>query len=594
MPAGAREVPVLKESRFPVTGSMLILVFALAALVAAARPAAAATSKKTLALEEGKVSLLHAIHEEQKFLDEWLNQKLLYAVDVVTGQEVTEAEAGKNQAKQQLELSVIDLAKTFLTFIDEATHIEVADAWQYIDLDQDRRMTVIIRNTSERSLAIEAFDTLKESYVELDHYVTERNKKLNDYREGLLQRIQGQKAVVGKSANPLPQEQKRLDNLQNELAVIDGEIKNFGRQIKAHNINLKQIDELLTVKDLYITVTVGNVAVTDPFEVRIPRLPYNSSKNLDFKLNQEVDQVTINVSYDTVKATHNVPLQKKQENEVVLVSSPNFSQEGELGSSVSYDIKLDRLAEDERTFRVDVINLPPGFRAKLTESGNALQRVKFTKERSVINLKLTITVPDNLPQDQLTKTFPFFVIVGDDMAVEMAKKDEPTYKGGLAEADLAIYDLYFERLDLTPRGVGKFDVSFPNMFFNIKTGDTINQEFTVKNTGSVTLSDIRFETEVPNRWTVVFEPDAVNDLLPNKEVKVKIRIVPPDDVEVGKYELKVDASTTHEGSAVESPTKTLSVKTEAKTNLKNTFLLIGAVVLVILGVAIFTIRLSRR
>lgn len=585
-------VPTYKSTKL--LRGVLVAALALAVLIGTPRPASPIASKETLTLEEGKVSLLHAIHEEQKYLDEWLNQKILFADDVVTGQEVTEAEAGKNQAKQKLELAVIDLAKTYLTFVDDATHIEVADAWQYIDENIDRRMTLTIRNTSERSLAIEAFDTLKDSYVELDHYLGQRTKRLNDYRDGLLKRIEAQKKVMAGASGSTPQAHKRLDNLQDELAVIEREIKVFGNQIKAHEIERGQIDDLLTVKDLYVSVTVGNVAVTDPFEVRIPRLTYGSSESLDFKLNQEVDQVTLNMSYGAVKATHNVPLQKKQEDEVILVSSPNFSQEGELGSSVSYDIKLDRLAENEKTIRVDVVNLPPDFRYKFTESGNVLQRVKFTRDRSVINLKLTITVPDNLPQDMLTKTYPFFVIIGDDTAVDFAKNDEGSYKDGLAEADLDIYEVFYERLDLTPRGVGKIEVSFPNMFFNIKTGEEINQEFTVKNTGSVKLTDITFDVEVPNRWTVVFKPDTVNDLLPKKEAKVRIHIVPPDDVEVGKYELKVDASTTHEGSAVEASTKTLSVKAEAKANLKSTFLLIGALVLVILGVAVFTIRLSRR
>lgn len=588
------EVSVLAQKSISLVRALLVPALALAVVLWTPRTASPIASKETLTLEEGKVSLLHAIHEEQKYLDEWLNQKILFADDVVTGQEVTEAEASKNQSKQKLELAVIDLAKTFLTFIDDATHIEVADAWQYIDENLDRRMTLIIGNTSERTLALEAYDTLQDSYQELDHYLKQRNKRLSDYREGLLKRIETQKKIMAGAKSASPQAQKRLDNLQDELEVINREIEAFGKQIRAHKIEESQIDDLLTVKDLYVSVTVGNVAVTDPFEVRIPRLPFNDAKSLDFKLNQEVEQVTLNLNYGAVKTTHNVPLEKKQEEEVILVSSPNFSQEGELGSSVSYDIKLDRLAENEQTFRVDVLNLPSDFRYKITESGNALQRVKFTRERSVINLKVTVTVPDNLPQDMLTKTFPFYIVVGDDMAVDMAKKDEGSYAGKMAEADLEIYDLFFERLDLTPRGVGKIELSFPNMFFNIKTGEEINQEFTIKNTGSVKLSDITFEVEVPNRWTVVFKPDTVNDLLPKKEAKVRMHIVPPDDVEVGKYELKVDASTTHEGSAVEASTKTLSVKVEAKANLKSTFLLIGALVVVILGVAVFTIRLSRR
>ena len=79
-------------------------------------------------------------------------------------------------------------------------------------------------------------------------------------------------------------------------------------------------------------------------------ISFSTDETLNFKLNQEVDNITINLSYQNIKETRNVRLEKRQIEDIVRVSSLQFAQEGQLGTWVNYDLGLERLAEDEKTF----------------------------------------------------------------------------------------------------------------------------------------------------------------------------------------------------------------------------------------------------
>ena len=111
-----------------------------------------------------------------------------------------------------------------------------------------------------------------------------------------------------------------------------------------------------------------------------------------------------------------VYLQKESEEDVVNVSSLQFSQEGNLGSPVTYDLTLDRLAETENTFQLRVINLLNrlSFEFQDAESQSRMSQVKFTQAQSKRDLSLIVYLPEELEASYLDETLEFYVAVIDE------------------------------------------------------------------------------------------------------------------------------------------------------------------------------------
>ena len=114
----------------------------------------------------------------------------------------------------------------------------------------------------------------------------------------------------------------------------------------------------VSLKDIDSTNAAQSTNIAQPYEQKIPLLGYNDEVDLTFQLQMDVDSIMIALKYPDLADTDNrlVYLQKESEEDVVNVSSLQFSQEGNLGSSVTYDLTLDRLAETENTFQLRIIN----------------------------------------------------------------------------------------------------------------------------------------------------------------------------------------------------------------------------------------------
>ncbi|MFH1539261.1 MAG: NEW3 domain-containing protein [bacterium] len=487
-------------------------------------PISKETRLKLLTLEEAKVSLRTSEDLYNKYEKELEDMNQLYKQDVVTGKEVTDAETKFNDAARRLELARITLAKTALNFLQDATHLSVVSAYQYIDADSNRMMGVTLKNASDASLA-----------------------------------------KIG-----------------------------LGEGIPEAGIDKKNITDLLTIEDLYVSVRSGATVIGNPYEVRVPALALDESTTIQFKLNADTDEVTLVLDYQNREETRNLYLEKQSGEDIVRVSSLQFAQEGQLGSWVNYDLSLERLAEDEKTFTIEVLNLPERYRYKFMDKSTQLSRVKFSQGVSKRSLVLKVNVPDPLPDAELNKSIPFFAIVGDDDTVETLREQARVKQGEITAAELDAMKVGYERLELTPRGVGKLVVSFTSLYHEIELGDVIEARMKLNNTGSVKLANVHFNTEKPYEWRVTYNPDTVKEIRPRQEKNIAVTIEHPEEAEVGAYEIKVEAETEYEGSTVKTDQKNIRIQLSGKTNLAGTAALIGVLILIVIGIAVFTVKLSRR
>jgi len=80
----------------------------------------------------------------------------------------------------------------------------------------------------------------------------------------------------------------------------------------------------------------------------------------------------------------------------------------------------------------------------------------------------------------------------------------------------------------------------------------------------------------------------------NREQAVKLRIIPPPDVPVGDYEVRLKTESYAYGRRVPSEDKIYRVSVKAQTNLWATLGLVGGLLGLVIGIVIFGIKLTRR
>ena len=120
-------------------------------------------------------------------------------------------------------------------------------------------------------------------------------------------------------------------------------------------------------------------------------------------------QVVLN--YNGKKDTKNIYLEKDASDNMVAVSSSQFSQETDLGSSASFDLYLERFGSSDDTYRFLVVNLPRQVSYELIdqETNARLSQLKFNQGVNTRKLTLKAYLPDR-EDDQVNIDRPMIFI----------------------------------------------------------------------------------------------------------------------------------------------------------------------------------------
>ena len=365
------------------------------------------------------------------------------------------------------------------------------------------------------------------------------------------------------------------------------------------NATPEEIAAANEIRSIYVSLldTVDGTNIVKPYEAKIPVLGYNETVELTFQLQKDVESLQVSLNYPELEMpeTRLIYLQKESALDVVNVSSLRFSQEGNLGSSVTYDLTLDRLAETENTFQLRVINLLNrlSFEFQDPETQSRQSQVKFTQEQSKRNLSLIVYLPEELDASYLDSTLEFYVAVLDEA--------EANELGGvnnrlddLPAEQIASIQGGVERFELIPKGVPEIEVFVQNAFQTIKIGEEVNMTATLKNIGTRDLVDIRMIVDVNTDWKYTVVPEVIGSLIRNEEKEIQLTLSPPSDIGVGEYQAKLNAEVTVDNRKFEARDRSITVQVESKTQMSVTTLLFGALILLMIAIVIVTIRISRR
>ncbi len=359
---------------------------------------------------------------------------------------------------------------------------------------------------------------------------------------------------------------------------------------------------LLSIENLTVRITREGNLIGRPFEYRIPQLGFGAVRKVDFALQREAEAITVEIAYADTVAHLPVYLEKESDEDRVLIEAMQFSQEGELGTRISYELELERFVDDTKTFSLEVLNLPDDYTYEFSEldaeggrDEQRVSRIRFKKGNTTKTLKLYLNMPRELGKEKLNKKASFQVLALDRFAQQRLgtiKAESQELAIGHDALDSA--GLAYETLELIPRGRAEIGIVARNLFHKANVGDLVSFNLSLENTGTVALERIGVDLTVPIDWSANVQPEKDIALAVGSEKQLAVEIVPAADVVAGDYEVKVAAITMHEGREVEATPKTMRIQIEGKSNFMIGAILMIALVGMVIGVAVLTIKVSRR
>ncbi len=359
-----------------------------------------------------------------------------------------------------------------------------------------------------------------------------------------------------------------------------------------------------TVRDIFISLrdagTPGpngqpvsrGTTIALPYEVHIPELKYGQSRTIAFQLLRDVQSVIVAASYKGQQQEIQIQLQQAETGNVVTITATQISQEADLGSQATYDLRLERSTVDVRRFQLKVLNLPRQISYSFLdpETQARLQQINFPAGVTEQRLGLRLFLPERADEDvRIDEPLAFWAVVMNDKQAARFSQDRHYTPEEIRRSRAGAV-----RLEIIPRGVGRIEVSAVSLYSEIQVGEAVETNLTIRNTGTRRLDNIRLTAEYPLNWQVELVPDIIPALEINREERVQLKILPPPDVPVGDYEVRIKTESYAYNRRVPSEDKIYRVSVKARTNVWGMAGLIGALLLLVIGIVVFGIKLTRR
>jgi uncharacterized membrane protein len=325
-------------------------------------------------------------------------------------------------------------------------------------------------------------------------------------------------------------------------------------------------------------------------------MPIETEREVTFQLLKDVENLDVNISYSGKTETTSVYLQKGVSANMVTVNSAQFSQEADLESTATYDLSLEKFTGEANVFKLEAVNLPQQITYEFSDPTTSarLSQIKFSEGITSLKLQLKLYLPKN-PDDRvvLDKPLEFFVLALDNDQTQKVR-DLEAAGSTIGPKEIESLKAGSVKLELIPRGVPKVEVQAVNLYHEIKVGDSISMDVTIRNTGTRKLNNVRVFCDLPLNWRVEITPDLIATLEQNKDEVVRIKFLPPDGVSVGDYEPKIRTDAIAENRRVESEDKIVRIHITSKANVLGIGALVLLLVGLLVGIVVFGIKLTRR
>jgi hypothetical protein len=415
-----------------------------------------------------------------------------------------------------------------------------------------------------------------------------------DYQQALIS-FMGSEARISVASAVKFQDGSGKKFVRVSLRYASKELKELAN-LKISAEDLFPLDFMKEIKDVYVSLLSESKIVSDPYERSIASMPIETEREVTFQLLKDVENLEINISYSGKTEKTSVYLQKGVSANIVTVNSAQFSQEADLESTATFDLSLEKFSGEANVFKLEAVNLPQQITYEFSDPTTSarLSQIKFSEGITSLKLQLKLFLPKN-PDDRvvLDKPLEFFVLALDNDQTQKLRGFE-TAGAGIGPKEIEGLKAGSVKLELIPRGVPKVEVQAVNLYHEIKAGDDISMDVTIRNTGTRKLNNVRVFCDLPLNWRVEIKPDLIATLEQNKDEVVGIKFLPPAGVSVGDYEPKIRTDAVADNRRVESEDKIVRIHITSKANVLGIGALVLLLVGLLVGIVVFGIKLTRR
>lgn len=548
--------------------------------------------------------------------------------DAVAGEEAATQPAGATKAVV-VELATTGPAAEAATQPAETQPAETQPAAAELGVKRalTREEELYLLDTRQAQLARDQAEAeMNKAKVDLDQVQTLFDEKLETidklnaaeqaYEQGVLKHRQAQ----------IELEKKRLEFLKNAtlVTVVNATYHREGSEVMA-SITLRndsdlakariamegggemaedRLASLLKVDNVIVTISGESAStdeaaaiVGDPFQRIVRELSYGEEVTLSFRLlKKDVESVKVSLDFLGQVKEYKVFLKMESDQDLPTISSTQYSQLGALGSKILYDLELDRLAKSEQSFPLVVLNMPQEIPVAFLDASSKarLTQVKFTEEISKQSLYLEVSIPEKLGQEMVGSSISFYIVVAQRQELKAIADLKRQYAGAIPAEEIAKLKGNKVELVLIPEGVGKLEILVGNLFKEVQQGQDVEVKFNILNSGTLALRRVTPELDLPLEWEGGLEPLETEVVQGGEKTMFTMALKPPSDVAVGEYTVRIKASGHSGMEIVEAIDKDLTVRIVAKSNVTGTAVLVGSLVVLVLGIAVASIKISRR
>jgi len=349
------------------------------------------------------------------------------------------------------------------------------------------------------------------------------------------------------------------------------------------------------VHNVYVSLMDDEEAIIGlPYEVKVDELHYGNPVEIDFSLLVDTDIVSVNIIYGNGSSRRlKVYLQKDESVNKAVIQSEQFSQEIELGGTTDYGMSIELFSGESDTFKLEAVNLPAEINRYFLDavSGNRLSQFQFQEGVNARQIALRLFLPER-PTElvNMDEPIPFYAVaIPRERSVEIGDLRNRI----LTETELNAMDVGYTNLELVPRGLGEILVRAPQLFHQIDVGGTVQVTLEIVNEGTRRLDNVQLEVDSPFNWEEQVEPSLISSLDINEEGRVDVFITPPADITPGRYEVRVRTTSLSDDLPIRGEDKTITVQIAQQANVYGTLTILSLIVLLVLGIVIFGVRLSR-
>lgn len=350
------------------------------------------------------------------------------------------------------------------------------------------------------------------------------------------------------------------------------------------------------INNVYISIAnEKNEIISRPYETKLSSLVYGKPQQVSFALLQDLDAVTVNMIFGNGSTRSlRLYLQKDQSKNTVVVQSQQFSQEGELAKSSTYDLTLELFSGTENTFSLEVVNLPEQinrlFRDPATQA--RISQFRFMENINTRKVSLEVTLPDRSNEFlRMDSSITFYALV---VPIERMQEFAGKKNRHWTQDDVTAFNAGYARLQLVPRGKGRMIIKAQQLYFTVKNGQAVDGYVEVANEGSGKLDNVEVKLDAPLNWLKAVNPEVHRVIEIGQEKRFALQVTPPEDIAPGRYEVRIRTTAMSDNQPVVVEDKILTIEIEAQTNILGTVLLLAFILGIVGGLVYFGMKLSKK